>query len=135
MRNNFQKKQGILDIGDNNDERPKEVTHLVERLDLLEEKLGILISGLYATVETAHRLDGDYDVRYIKINFDLSSVNGGNLKRDFLITASAYNTAGQLLETTCTYINADRFMGFQSISMNLSSLIQMPEKIRLFPSV
>lgn len=108
----------------------QEITKSIERLELLEEKFGIAISGLYASYE--------YDAAYanahrVRINFDLTSLNGGQLERNFKVIASAYNSAGQLLGTDTTYIDADDFMGFSPTSITLA-LDQMPEKIRLFPA-
>ena len=112
----------------------EEITKIIERLELIEEKFGIAISGVYAHGGPG-RVNGE-DVYYMKINFDLISLSGGKLKEDIKMNASAYNSAGQLLQTTFQYISANNFMGFQPISMDLYTygFYQMPEKIRLFPS-
>lgn len=107
----------------------KEITKLIERLELLEEKFGIAISGLYASCK--YEPYGPY--HDIKINFDLTSLSGGKLERSFNVIASAYNSAGQLLQTGSTRIDADDFMGFSPVSITLH-LDQVPDKIRLFPS-
>lgn len=108
----------------------KEITNIVERLELLEEKFGIAISGLYASCK--YEPYGPY--HEIKINFDLISLSGGKLERSFWMLTSAYNSAGQLLETGKTHIDTDNFMGFSPVSITLY-LDQMPEKIRLSPAV
>ena len=107
----------------------QEITKIIERLELLEEKFGIAISGLYASY--VDRPEYTYD--QVTINFDLTSLNGGQLERSFSMVTSAYNSAGQLLETDKTHIDADDFMGFSPVSITLY-LDQMPEKIRLFPA-
>lgn len=109
--------------------RKKEITKIIERLELLEEKFGIAISGLYANYETGNSA---YP-HIVTINFDLTSLSGGQLERSFSMIASAYNSTGQLLETHKTHIDADNFMGFSPVSITLY-LDQMPEKIRLFPA-
>jgi len=108
----------------------QEITKNIERLELLEEKFGIAISGLYANYETGNSA---YP-HIVKINFDLTSLSGGKLERSFKVLASAYNSAGQLLRTESTRIDADDFMGFCPVSITLYDLDQPPEKIRLFPS-
>ena len=109
----------------------KEITKIIERLELLEEKFGIAISGMYANYES-----GDRSFPHmVNINFDLTSLSGGKLERSFHIFASVYNSMGQLLETKSIRINADDFIGFSSVSINLRDLDQAPEKIRLFPAV
>jgi len=109
----------------------KEITKIIERLELLEEKFGIAISGLYATCE--HRPNFSPPIYQIAINFDLASLSGGKLKRNFKVLASAYNSSGQLLGTTPTYIDAGDFMGFGSFS-DILYLDQAPKKIRLSPA-
>lgn len=108
-----------------------EITGIVERLELLEEKFGIVISGLYAKYEF-HKLDPNSF--YIYINFDVASLNGDRLGRNVFIKASVYNSDGQLLNTARTYLKAENFIGFSSESLFLTC-DQEPVKIRLFPSV
>jgi hypothetical protein len=108
----------------------KEITKIIERLELLEEKFGIKISGLYANYEV-----GDPTFPHIvKINFDIASLSGVKLECSFKVIASFYNSADQLLLTKSTYIDANTFMGFSPISMNFFELDQAPVKIRLFPA-
>ncbi len=112
----------------------EEITKVIERLELLEEKFGIAISGVYVHGGPG-RVNGE-DVYFMDINFDLISLSGGKLKENIAINASAYNSAGQLLRTTSYTIWAEKFMGFQSVSMDLYTYCsyQAPEKVRLFPS-
>lgn len=107
-----------------------EITGIVERLELLEEKFGIAISGLYATCEFKTWKTPHYYA--IVINFDVASSTGAELDQSLSIRASAYNSAGQLLGTGSAYINKDDFLGFASMNITLD-VDQAPEKIRLFP--
>ena len=108
-----------------------EITNIVERLELLEEKFGIAISALYASCY--YQSYGSPPYHEVTINFDVTSLSGRGLERSFNISASAYNAAGQLLGTSSTYINNEEFMGFCPGSI-LCHLDQVPAKIRLFPS-
>lgn len=109
----------------------QEITKNVERLELLEEKFGITLSGLYASCEAR---TWDAPVSYgLTINFDVASPTGAELGRSFSIRASAYNSAGQLLGTESAGIYKDDFLGFASMSITLY-VDQAPEKIRLFPA-
>ena len=109
----------------------REITHIIERLELLEEKFGIAISGLYASHNDLS--DKTRSCHHVKVNFDVSSLSGGKLNQGLKINASAYNAAGQLLEITSAYIQSDKFLGFDSMSI-LATLEQEPAKIRLSPS-
>lgn len=106
----------------------KEITEIVERLELLEEKFGVAISGLYAICEPR-----DWTPYLVTINFDLASLSGGKLERSFAVYANAYNSAGQLLNMSRPCIDANDFMGLQSFSLCLE-VDQVPEKIRLYPA-
>lgn len=109
----------------------QEITSLIERLELLEEKFGIAISGLYASHNDLS--NGTRSCHHVTINFDVSSLSGGKLSQGLKINASVYNAAGQLLGITPAYIHSDRFLGFDSMSI-LATLEQEPAKIRLSPS-
>lgn len=108
-----------------------EITNIVERLELLEDKFGIVISGLYASCDSRpYNIPPDH---VVIINFDINSLAGGELERNLQINASAYNTAGQLLSTDNVFI-IKNFIGFESKKISFMSLDQAPTKIRLFPS-
>ena len=108
-----------------------EITNIIERLELLEDKFGIGISGLYASCESRpHVSPPDHVVR---INFDVNSAAGGELERSLKINASTYNTAGQLLSTEKVYVTQENFIGFESKEM-IFFVDQTPTKIRLFPA-
>lgn len=103
----------------------KEITKIIERFDLLEEKFGITISGLYATC------DHEPDEYTIQINFDVTSLSGGKLGDSLRINASAYNSVGQLLQKNDVSLYGSE--GFSSESISLWT-DQEPVRIRLFPT-
>ena len=92
----------IANGADNPVSGKSEITNIVERLELLEDKFGIVISGLYASCDSR-----PYNIppnHVVIINFDVNSLAGGELERSLKINASAYNTAGQLLSTEEAFI-------------------------------
>jgi hypothetical protein len=108
-----------------------EITHLVERLELLEEKFGIAISGVYATCQYVPNWDPPY--YHVIVNFEVASLSGGELKQDLKILATAYNADGQLLEKKWGYLLQEKFLGFSPESIT-AELNQAPTRIRLFPT-
>ena len=110
----------------------KEITEIIERFELREEMLGVVISGLYANCE--YITDDSHPYYTIRINFDIASLSGNKLGRSVSINASAYNSAGQLLGAERTQLFDQNFMGFSSESICFYSLDQEPKKIRLYPS-
>ena len=111
-------------------EMKQEITGIVERLELMEEKFGISIEGLYATCEKqTWRVIHNYE---IKLNFDVAGT-GADLQHSFFIRANAYNAQGQLLGTQTAFIHKEKFMGFESETIQFE-IDQPPTKLRLFPS-
>ena len=105
----------------------REVTSNVERLELIEDKFGIGISGVYASTQAMAE-----DQFLVRINFDISSSDGEPLKQSFYIHATAYNKAGQAIGMENIFVHQPDFFGFDSRSL-LFYIDQPLEKIRLFP--
>ena len=105
----------------------REITSSVERLDLIEDKFGINISGVYASIQTA--AENQFLVR---INFDISSNNGDPLQHSFYIHAIGYNNAGKAIGMDNAFIFQSDFLGVDSRSISFFT-DQPPTKIRLFP--
>ncbi len=117
-------------------ELKNEITHLVERFELLEKKFGIAISGLYATCKPEFAIcddkpDEPQPPRYrIQINFDVTRLSEVQLEK-LAVNAAAYDSADQLLGED---ISICGHQCFSSESMQFF-LDQKPGKIRLYPSV
>jgi hypothetical protein len=104
----------------------REVTSLVERLELIEDKFSIGITGIYASVELIA------DKFFVVINFDITSNNGNSILENFYIHATIYNIDGQAIGMENTLIYKSDFLGFDSKSIKIYAN-QVPAKIRLFP--
>ncbi len=113
-----------------------EVTHLVERFEILEEKYGLEIEGFRA--EFSHR-EGRDDGS-IEIFFDLTCPAGIQLpegKTSLQFRMTIYNANNQVVDTVETSIRNDNFDGFDTISIRSSgapAAIEDVGKIRLRPS-
>lgn len=104
-----------------------EITNKVERLELMEEKFGISIDGLYVTCEKIEY--GNYQY-VINATFDVSGT-GVEIQESLSIRLNAYNETGQLLGIGKAFINED-FMGFDSKDITLH-VDQEPARLRLYP--
>ncbi len=112
--------------------RRNEISGIVDRLELLEEKFGVTLSGIYATCGPSEYQEGRYE---LQINYDISSTNGEGMTHELVwINANAYNALGQLLGNQQHLLQKSKFMGFESASVELI-IDQIPQNIRLFPSV
>lgn len=112
-----------------------ELTHLVERFEVLEEDFGVSLEGIYFIWSK------DYQNRYqVNFNFDVVAINrdrineimAANLNQGFRIQVNFYNQNGQLIASTMDHIYQDSFPGFCSVSSQ-ETMDQIPNRIRLFP--
>ena len=112
-----------------------ELTHLVERFEVLEEDFGVSLEGIYFTWSK------DYLNRYqVNFNFDVVATNRDRINEimaesaigGFDIQVSFYNKNRQLIFTNKSQISQVEFSGFCSIS-SFDTVDEIPAHIRLFP--
>lgn len=112
------------------EQKPVEITSIIERLELIEEKLGVRFDGVYGVC--VKRSFEDPEDFLIEVNFDVIGTEE-TLKRSFSPTLSAYNLAGQLLNTETSFIHNVNFLGIQSIKIQLLCS-ESPVRLRLYPA-
>ncbi|MGB4672467.1 MAG: ankyrin repeat domain-containing protein [Azovibrio sp.] len=110
---------------------PLDIKPLIERLDIIEERLGVRFESIKATRSKRFKEDVFFDY-LVEVNFDVIAVDG-LLERAFKIVLSAYNEAGELIETESTFINNDHFLGIESIKLSLACK-EAPARYRLYPA-
>ena len=106
-----------------------EITNLVERLELIEEKLGIRFDGLCARARK--KLENSPPDYVVEVTFDVVGIEP-ELKQSFKPTLSAYNNNDQLINTAETFINNEKFIGIQSCKISFDCH-QHPVRLRLYP--
>lgn len=104
----------------------KDITEKVEKLEALEEKLGIKIDGLYCEWELE---DNEYSISLTAEVF----AESGNIDSDIEFKMAVYDEKNRVIGDSSIYLFEETFAGFDTISIYLSGLIQTPTKIRLFP--
>ncbi|MGG7105014.1 hypothetical protein [Rhodococcus sp. 24CO] len=104
-----------------------ELTDRIERMDALEDRLGIELEALYAV----YKNDG-YSSELL-VNFDLIAASG-KIDDSLEVNISVYNRNGQLVATKYAYVSKAGFIGFQSCSQRLDC-DEPPSKIRIYPTV
>lgn len=119
------KQQKILD-----EAKPVNITSIIERLELIEERLGVRFDGIFG-VQVKRGWENPVDY-LIEVNFDVVGTED-TLKRSFKPTLSAYNSIGQLLNTATSFIHNVNFLGIQSIKIQLQCA-ESPVRIRLYPA-
>ncbi len=99
----------------------------IERLEIMEEKLGIAVEGAYAIFEQ----DSDGD-SYVIVNGEVHTVNGTKLDEDIEIILTVYNNKGKVISTSSTFFASDNFFMIKPFHF-YEDVIEMPAKIRLYP--
>ena len=121
---------GDTSISLNAEIKRSEITSIVEQLEVMEAKLGISLSSIYASLEkNTWKTPPDYE---IKIQFDIMNSMDAELQDSIRIKAVAYNEAGQSVGQDDVIIIKDDFLGFDSKTISLTA-DQAPSRIRLFP--
>lgn len=109
----------------------EDITDLVERIESLEERYGVTIEGLYASLSGPDS-DGDYT---IEINGELHSTKGLELEVEdnLILVAVAYDSQGRVLKTDETYFSQGSFHMFETFSSSFYVKRIEPTRIRLYP--
>ena len=99
----------------------------VERLEMMEEKYGVSIEGVYAEYEIVGE-----DSFYINVRGEIQSINGTQLDESIDIIVTAYDTEGKVTATGGTTLDAEEFFGISPFDI-CTDIIDKPTKIRIYP--
>ncbi len=104
-------------------------THLIERLDAFEERLGVSLAGLYATAA-----EDDW-ANMVSVNGELHPANGTGLEKNLEIVADIVDGHGRMVGTQAQPFSRDDFFGFETFSLYIPIHVPLVQihKIRLYP--
>ncbi len=103
----------------------EDVTHLVERLEAFEDRLGVGLEGLYAAQ--------DVEYGYLKVNGELHPREGTELDEDLDIVVTLYDAGGRVIGVATEWIDSENFFGFEAFSVRLRDVVTPPAKVRIYP--
>jgi hypothetical protein len=104
----------------------KDVSHLIERLEAFEDRLGVTLEGLYAAQDTEYG--------QLEVNGELHPREGTGLNEDLEVVATLYDSAGRIIGVTSERMYSNRFFGFEAFSAFFSEVGNPPvAKIRVYP--
>lgn len=103
----------------------RDITNLIERLEAFEDRLGVTLEGLFASI--------DEDTEWIDLNGEIHPREGTELSEDVELIATAYDSAGRVVETSSDYFDAESFFGFEVFSFTLRVDGIQPAKVRIYP--
>jgi hypothetical protein len=96
----------------------------IERLEAFEERLGVKIEGLFAYID---------ENNCIKINGELHSNEGTQLKQNIKLMISAHDSSGRIVGTDYSLISAESFFGFEIFSEYFQAQSESVSRVRIYP--
>lgn len=103
----------------------KDVSHLVERLEAFEDRLGISLEGLYAAQDTEYG--------YLNVNGELHPREGTEIHGDLDIVVTLYDASGRVIGVATEWIDSENFFGFEAFSVRFRDIATAPAKVRIYP--
>jgi hypothetical protein len=104
-----------------------DVTHLIERLEAFEERVGVRLEALFAHFEV---ISG-----YLTVNGEVHPREGTIIKQNITVHVDAYDSSGRLVAKSHTSLLADDFFGFAAFQELVKLPIYELSKIRVYPKV
>jgi hypothetical protein len=105
-----------------------DITHLIERLDALEERNNIrfeaLFAKFYVTTEGYH---------YVRLCGEAHPRDGLELGQHLKVAITLYDPKGRVGSTGACYLSApDKFYGFEAFQLDINAIGEVV-KIRVYP--
>jgi len=101
-------------------------THLIERLEAFEERMGVRLEALFASRSESS---------YLTVRGELHPKEGTTIQQDIELVADVYDSSGRLVAHNNEQFDAEIFFGFQTFEMLIS--LDVPDlaisKVRLYP--
>jgi hypothetical protein len=102
-----------------------DVTHLIERLEAFEERVGVRLEALFANMGQ----NG-----YLTVNGEMHPREGTTITQYIAIHVDAYDSSGRVIaKSDNTSFSPDKFFAFEAFQ----ALVQLPvhqlSKIRVYP--
>ena len=108
----------------------KKITN-IQRFELLEERLGIAISGVNAVLVNFGNVAEP--IYYLEINAEVIALNGGEIEHDFQVNITASDSAGEVLGGAADSFLQDWFFGIDRLHVEFKVYTTDVEAIKVFP--
>ena len=107
-------------------------THLIERLEVFEERMGLRIEALFADWDNENFCP---PTSYLTINGEIHSREASKIQQNIRLVADIYDALDRLVARKDKWFDADKFFGFETFELSIG--INVPNvaisKIRLYP--
>ena len=106
-----------------------DITQIIERLELFEEKAGVRLEALSGSLQVAQSLG----VNNLTIYGELHPREGTTLPRNVELVVTVYDSSGRVIGVQSRHFFQERFFGFEAFSMCVFNLIERPARVRVYP--
>jgi len=100
-----------------------DATHLIERLEVFEERVCVRLEALFAEVYAG----------ILTINGELHPREGRTIKQDIEVHMEAYNSTGRLVAKGVSHFSVNKFFGFEVFQVRVILPIRELSRIRVYP--
>lgn len=105
-----------------------DITHLIERLEALEEREGVRFESVYAL-----SFRGSDGCPWLRVCGEIHARDGLEIANQLKVSVSAYDAKGRILNTGVSWIAApEKFYGFEAFIIQLNTIGEIA-KVRLYP--
>lgn len=109
----------------------RDITNMLERLEAFEDRVGVTLEALFATMSERDEYDNTYEIR---VKGELHPQEGTELARDVDVVVATYDTTGRVIDSSEAWFDADSFFGFEIFSERLTIDEGIPvAKVRIYP--
>jgi len=105
----------------------QDVTSKIERLEALEDRFGLSLSGLSAFYEQLR------DDNNLTISGDIHAKTGTTISQEICIQFVAYDSSERVIGTAEMYISPLRFFGLDTFAILIEPSVSDVAKIRIYP--
>jgi hypothetical protein len=105
----------------------KDITNLVERLEVFEDRLDVRIEAVYACMKN---IGLNW---HVTVNGELHPRGGAQLSQDIILNVDFLDPAGRVLGATAKLFSAQSFYGFQTFTFSFDVGRADILKVRLHP--
>lgn len=103
-----------------------DVTSKIERLEVFEERLGVMLESLSAFVD-------DVVPYFLWVRGELHTRNGTELQEDVELMVAAYDSSGRVIGTGTRRYLAEDFFGLETFDLGFSLPLSQVSKVRVYP--
>ena len=108
----------------------QDITSTIERLEAIEDQVGIEFGGFSAFVDN-ERFD-EADEAWVTVRGELTSTDSGEISDDLEIQFAAYDDKSRVVGTTSHWIFAESFLGIDIFDVSFK--IEAPVvRLRVYP--